>query len=55
MIAGLAVWYFVFLNNSIGYGMIGLWPARLLVITDVSGLVGLTLAALAGAWFYRES
>ena len=37
-----------------GYGMMGFYPTRLLVIWGCIGFVELILVSLAGAWVYRE-
>lgn len=54
VIAGLGMWIFAYLSVVIGVAAMGLFPGRLLAITTVAGAVGLVLAALAGAWLYRE-
>ena len=52
--AGLAAWALaVFLPNLTNYPL-GLFPARLLVITTVVALVEIVIATLAGAWIYKE-
>jgi uncharacterized membrane protein len=52
--AGAAVWFFAFAYPSIGFLAMGLFPTRLTVIGLVWGLGELLLAAVAGAWLYRE-
>lgn len=42
------------LLTLMGYGMMGLFPTRLLVIWGIIGFVELILVSLAGAWVYRE-
>jgi hypothetical protein len=37
-----------------GYGMMGLFPTRLLLIWGCIGFVEMILVGLAGAWVYRE-
>lgn len=52
--AGLAVWFFVYL---LGYGsmlVMGMFPAKLMLIGDVWGLFELPIAAVIGAWPYKE-
>jgi hypothetical protein len=52
--AGLAIWGIaVFLSNFAGYPM-GLFPARLLVISTIIALVEIVVGTLAGAWLYKE-
>jgi hypothetical protein len=43
-----------YLLSLIGYGMMGMFPTRLLVTWGVIGLVETILVSLAGAWVYRE-
>lgn len=38
----------------IGYGMLGLFPGRLLVVWGIVGLAELVVAGLVGGWIYRE-
>jgi hypothetical protein len=42
------------LIQLLGYGMMGLFPTRLLLIWGGIGLVEMILVSLAGAWVYRE-
>ena len=52
--AGLIVWFCVyFYNNAVAFAL-GFIPTNLFLIALVWGLVEYCLAALAGAWFYRE-
>ncbi len=55
VIVAVAYFVFAYLVGLIGYGLIGLYPTDLLVRWGVQGLVQLTLAAIAGAWLYREA
>lgn len=51
---GLAVWFFMWL---LGFGtsiVMGLYPTKLVLITVVWGLFEVPIAALAGAWLYKE-
>lgn len=52
--AGLTVWALAYLYPSIGQIPLGLFPARLLLIGSVWGLVEVPLAAIVGAWLYKE-
>jgi uncharacterized protein YacL len=52
--AGVVSWVMaVFLANLSNYPM-GLFPARLLVITSIVALIEIVLGTLAGAWVYKE-
>ena len=42
------------LVQLMGYGMMGLFPTRLLLIWGGIGLVEMIVVSLAGAWVYRE-
>lgn len=52
--AGLILWVAAVLLHSLAEAQIGLFPQRLYVIGTLVGLVVLPLAAMAGAWLYRE-
>jgi len=52
--AGLAVWI---IYDLLGFGstlLIGLFPVKLVLASVIWGLVEMILAALAGAWPYKE-
>ncbi|MFY9609055.1 MAG: hypothetical protein WAU45_10645 [Blastocatellia bacterium] len=53
--AGLTVWTLAYLYPTIGQSQMGIFPNRLLVIGTVWGLVELSIAAVGGAWLYKES
>lgn len=53
-LAGLAVWFLIFLMHAIGEAPLGLFPMRLWVITTIVGVVQMAAAGVAGGWFYRE-
>jgi hypothetical protein len=48
-------WFGGWLLSLIGYQMIGLYPAGLLIQWGIVGLVELILAALLGGVIYREA
>ncbi len=52
--AGLFVWAIAYAWSSFSALAMGVFPARLLWISMIWGLVEVPLAALAGCWFYRE-
>jgi hypothetical protein len=52
--AGLTAWALAYLYAAVGQAPIGLFPTRVLVIGTVWGLVELAIAAVAGAWLYKE-
>ncbi len=54
VIAGLLLWALGVLFPSIAYGMLGLFPVRLLVIATVWDLFEMPIASVAGAWLYKE-
>jgi hypothetical protein len=52
--AGATVWFFSYAYPSIGFLVMGFFPTRLTLISLAWGLGELLLAAVAGAWLYRE-
>lgn len=54
VIAGLAMWLIFYLLRSVAEAPMDLYPVRLYAIVTAVGLVQLPLAAMAGAWLYRE-
>lgn len=55
LIAALAVWLLACFGPSVGMGLYGILPTRLLVAWILWPLVQVPAAALAGAWVYRET
>lgn len=51
--AGLLVWVTVLLH-AVGEVQMGLFPSRLYVVGTVVALILIPLAAIAGAWIYKE-
>jgi hypothetical protein len=52
--AGLAAWALAVLLANLANYPSGLYPTRLLVITSVVALVEIVIAAIVGAWVYKE-
>jgi hypothetical protein len=52
--AGLLVWALAYLYSSAGLLPLHLFPRRLLFYSTVWGFFELPIAALAGAWLYKE-
>ena len=52
--AGLAVWALCPLSYAAISAAYGLFPAKVLVVDALTGLVQFIVATLAGAWVYRE-
>lgn len=52
--AAASTWGLAYVYPSIGMAMMGLFPTRLITIGLVWGLIELSVAALVGAWLYRE-
>ena len=52
--AGAVVWFLAYVYPSIGFAVMGMFPTRLIAIGIVWGLAEVLLAAVAGAWLYRE-
>ena len=53
--AGLLAWFCVYFYSGIINGMILQVPTNVLVIALVWGAVQYSLAAIAGAWLYKEA
>ena len=53
--AGIAVWFIGYLLPLLGYAANDLFPANLIAIGCVVGLVETILGTVAGAWLYREA
>jgi hypothetical protein len=53
--AGLLVWGLAYLYANLFAFITGLFPRRILVVGTVWGLVELVVAAVAGAWLYKET
>jgi hypothetical protein len=51
---GLLVWTLTSLFPAIGQAPTGIFPNRLLVIGSIWALVETPIAAVAGAWLYKE-
>lgn len=54
VLAGFAYWIIGYSLPDIGIIQTGVFPAKLLVLTDLGGLGIIILATLVGASFYRE-
>lgn len=52
--AGLIVWGLAWLWPSIGMGVMGMYSWSLIVLALVWGVAEVILAAIAGAYFYKE-
>jgi hypothetical protein len=53
--AAVAVWLLAYVWPSLGLGLMGFMPARLLTIAVFWGLIEVILAALIGGWCYKEA
>ena len=53
--AGIIAWFCVYLYNNVVGAALGFVPVNLLLIALAWGLVEYGLAAIAGAWLYKES
>jgi len=54
VMAGFAMWIFVYVQGMIVTANMGVLPVGLLLISTIVGLVELVVAALVGAWLYKE-
>lgn len=55
VIVAVALWLGSYVVSLLGYKMMGLFPGSLLLMWGTVGLIELILAALLGAWIYREA
>lgn len=55
VIVAVALWAGGQVPTLVGYGMLGLFPSRLLAVWAVVGLAELVVAGLVGGWIYREA
>lgn len=53
-LAAITLWTGGYLLSLMGYGMMGLFPSRLLVTWGLVGLGEMIVAAIVGGWIYRE-
>jgi hypothetical protein len=51
---GLMLWLLVYVQATISFSPMGLFPARLMLLGLPISLVEIVLATLAGAWVYKE-
>jgi len=54
IVSGLIVWFFAWLWQNGGLMAMGTFPTKLLMITTIWGFFQLPIAAIAGAWLYKE-
>ena len=54
IMAGLIVFFLAYLYPNAGITVMGFMTASMMLIIDVWGLVEILVAAVAGAWLYRE-
>jgi hypothetical protein len=52
--AGAAVWFFAYLYGSVGMTVMGMFPGRMMAVGIIWGLGEILVAAVAGAYFYKE-
>jgi len=55
IIAALVLWLTAWAWPSLGQGLMGVFPGKLLAVAVAWGFAEVILAALAGAWFYKEA
>jgi hypothetical protein len=53
--ASLVIWGLAYLYPNLSSVILGLFPAKLMIIATVWGLVELLVAGIAGAWIYTEA
>jgi len=55
IVSAVVVWFLANFWPTLGMGLMGFFPTKLLAISVVWGLGELILAALAGGWLYKEA
>jgi len=55
ILVAVALWLGGYLLSLVGYQMVGIYPASLLVMWGAVGLVEMIIAALVGGWVYKEA
>jgi hypothetical protein len=54
VIAGVALWFFIFLLHALGEAPLGLFPQRVYTLGTIVGLFEVPVAAVVGAYLYKE-
>jgi hypothetical protein len=54
VIAAAVVWFFAYLHQSFALVLMGVFPAKVMVVGTVWGLGEIVVASIAGAWVYKE-
>lgn len=54
VVAGVAVWFFAYLYPSVGMALMHMFSRRLIAVGVVWGFAEIVIAAVAGAWLYKE-
>jgi hypothetical protein len=52
--AGVATWLLICVFHAVSEAPMGIFPDRLYTLTTVTALIGVPLAAVVGAWQYKE-
>ena len=54
-ISAVVLWFLAYFWPSLGLGLMGYMPGKLLMVGVVWGLAEVIIAALVGGWFYTEA
>ncbi len=54
IVSGIVVWYFGWFWHMGGLVAMGIYPQSLVMMTLIWGFFQMSIAALAGAWVYKE-
>jgi hypothetical protein len=54
VIAAAVVWFFAYLHQSFALVLMGVFPAKVMVVGTVWGLGEIVIASIVGAWVYKE-
>jgi hypothetical protein len=55
LMSAAAVWFLGYAWPSLGMGLVGYMPAKLLTVAVLWGLGEVIVAALVGGWYYKEA
>jgi hypothetical protein len=54
VIAAVVVWVFAYLHQSLALVLMGVFPAKVMMVGTLWGLAEIVVASMAGAWVYKE-
>lgn len=55
ILVAVVLWFGGYFLSLVGYQMVGIYPAGLLVVWGIVGIAEMIIAALVGGWIYKEA